>query len=146
MNPHQQGQACLSTGAGGLGLPSTVARRMSASIGNRVETLPEVLADLTGPLGYGVRRELPESNIVAQVGGSLTEIRRHIAGNEGSNGRNHRRLQLEGDSRRMRWQVSPPNFGWNGCRGGPGRNGSRGRHTLAAHDAVTTIPGTPSII
>ena len=29
LNPHQQAQARLSTGAGGLGLPSTEARRMS---------------------------------------------------------------------------------------------------------------------
>ena len=60
-------------------VPSTEARRMSASIGSRVGTLPEILADLTGPvrriwqtsLGTG----LPETSIIAQLGGSLREIR-----------------------------------------------------------------------
>ena len=51
LQPHQHPQARLSTGAGGLGLPSTEARRMSASIGSKVGILPEVLTDLTGPLG-----------------------------------------------------------------------------------------------
>ena len=36
---------------GGVGLPSTEARRMSASIVSRVGILPEVLANLTRPLG-----------------------------------------------------------------------------------------------
>ena len=40
-----------------------------------METLPEVIADLTGPLGGLVRRGLPESNIIAQLDGSLREIR-----------------------------------------------------------------------
>ena len=40
-----------------------------------METLPEVIADLTGPLGDQVRRGLPESNIVAQLGGRLRKIR-----------------------------------------------------------------------
>ena len=56
-------------------VPSTEARRMSASIGSRVGTLPEVIADFTGPLGGRVRRGLPESNIIAQLGGSLRDIR-----------------------------------------------------------------------
>ena len=47
---------------------------MSASIGSRVGILPEVLADLTGPLGYRTRRGLPEWNITTQLGGSLREI------------------------------------------------------------------------
>ena len=58
-----------------MGLPSTEARRMSASIESRVGTLPEILADLTGPLGDRVRRRLPESSIITQLGGSLREIR-----------------------------------------------------------------------
>ena len=74
LNPHQQAQARLSAGAGGLGLPSTVARRMSASIGSRVGILPEVLADITGPLGDRRRTGLPETSILAQLGGSLGEI------------------------------------------------------------------------
>ena len=57
-------------------MPSTEAGRMFASIGNRVRILPEVLADLTSPLGDRVRREgLPGSSIIAQFGGSLREIR-----------------------------------------------------------------------
>ena len=46
---------------------------MSASIGSRVGALPKVLVDLAGPLRDRVRRELPESNIIAQLGGSLRE-------------------------------------------------------------------------
>ena len=37
--------------------------------------MPEVLADLTGPLGDKLRRGLPESSIIAQLGDSLREIR-----------------------------------------------------------------------
>ena len=48
---------------------------MSASIGSTAETLPEVLADLTSPLGDILRRGLPESSIIAQLGDSLQEIR-----------------------------------------------------------------------
>ena len=51
------------------------ARRMSASNGNRVGTLTEVIADLTSPLGDRMRRGLPETNVIAQLGGSLREIR-----------------------------------------------------------------------
>ena len=43
LNRRQQAQARLSTGAGGLGLPSTEARRMSASIGSRVGSRPHGL-------------------------------------------------------------------------------------------------------
>ena len=75
LNPHQQAQARLSTGAGGLGLLSTVARRTSVSIGSRVETLPEVLAGFTGPLGDRERTGLTGASITAQLGSSLREIR-----------------------------------------------------------------------
>ena len=74
LQPHQQAQARLSTGARRLGLPSAEARRMSTSIVSKVGILPEVLADLTGPLGDRLRRGLPESRIIAQLGGSLQEI------------------------------------------------------------------------
>ena len=77
LQPHQQAQAHLSTGAGGLGLHSAEARRMSASIGSTVGIVPEVLTDLTGPLGDRARRGLPESRIIAQLGGSLRGIRTH---------------------------------------------------------------------
>ena len=75
LSPHQQADPHLSTGAGALGLPSTEARRMSAAIGNRVGILSKVLADLTGPLGDRMRGRLPESNNIAQLGGSMREIR-----------------------------------------------------------------------
>ena len=39
LKPYQQAQARFSTGARGLGMPSTEARRMSVSIGSRVGTL-----------------------------------------------------------------------------------------------------------
>ena len=75
LKPYQQAQARFSAGARGLGLPPTESRQMSASIGNRVGILPEVLANLKGPLGEIVKRGLPESSIIAQLGGSLREVR-----------------------------------------------------------------------
>ena len=56
LQPHQKAQASLSTRAGGFGLSSAESRRMSASIGSLVVTVPEVLADLSGPVGEKVRR------------------------------------------------------------------------------------------
>ena len=109
LQPHQQAQARLSTGAGGLGLPSAKARRTSASIGSKVGILPEVLADLTGPLGYRTRRGLPEWNITTQLGGSLREIRDA----QGRDDRNRPRILVGMGSRR---------------RGGHGPKASRGRH------------------
>lgn len=50
LNPYQQVQTRLPIEAGELGLPSRGARRVYASIRSRVWTLPEALADLTGPL------------------------------------------------------------------------------------------------
>ena len=46
LRPYQQAQARLSTGAGGLGLPATVVRRFSASIGNLVSILYPTLSPL----------------------------------------------------------------------------------------------------
>ena len=60
---------------GGVGLPSTEARRMSASIVSRVGILPEVLANLTRPLGDREVRGGAESSIIAQLRGNLREIR-----------------------------------------------------------------------
>ena len=48
---------------------------MSASIGNIVGILPEILADLTGPLGRRARMGFHESSIIAQLEGSLRETR-----------------------------------------------------------------------
>ena len=122
LNPHQQAQARLSTGAGGLGLPSTEARRMSASIRSRVRTLPEILADLTGPLGDRVRRRLPESSIITQLGGSLREIR-----------------DTWGVSKEAMAGIVPESW----LEWGLGAEGDQAPRTpeadmLAAHDAVTT--------
>ena len=75
LQPRQQAQARLSTGAGGLGLPSVEARRMSGSIRSKMGNLPEVLANLTGSSGDRVKRGLPEWRIIAQLGGNLREIR-----------------------------------------------------------------------
>ena len=63
LQPHQQAQASLSTGAGGFGLSSAEARRMSVSVGSLVATVPEVLADLFGAIGNNIRGELPYSDL-----------------------------------------------------------------------------------
>ena len=59
LQPHQKAQASLSPGGGGFGLSSAESRRVSASIGSLVATVPEVLVDLSDLLGERVRRELP---------------------------------------------------------------------------------------
>ena len=43
LQPHQQAKARLPTGAGGFGLSSAEVRRMSASVGSLVATVPEVI-------------------------------------------------------------------------------------------------------
>ena len=58
---HQKAQASLSTGAGGFGLLSAEARRLSASVRSLVATVPEVLSDLSSAIENKVRRELPDS-------------------------------------------------------------------------------------
>ena len=55
--PHERVQPALSTRAG------VEARRVPASSGSLVATLPAVLADLSGSLGGKVRRNLPESEL-----------------------------------------------------------------------------------
>ena len=72
---HQQAQASLSTGAGGFGWSSAEARRMSASVGSLVATVPEVLADLSGAIGNKVRRELPDSDLVRRIWNSVRDLR-----------------------------------------------------------------------
>ena len=66
--PHQHAQASLSTGAGGFGLSSAEARRMSASVGSMVATVPEVLPDLSGVIGEKGRRGLPDSDLSVRYG------------------------------------------------------------------------------
>ena len=75
LQPHQQAQASLSTGAGGFGLSSAEARRISASVGSLVATVPEVLADLSGALENKVRRELPDSDLVWRTWNSVRDLR-----------------------------------------------------------------------
>ena len=94
LSPHQQAQEWLSTGVGGLGLLLTEVRPMSASNGSRVETLPEVIAEMTGPVGDRVMRGLLELNIIRRQHDGDS---RHIEGNEESDG-----------------QESSPSLGWNG--------------------------------
>ena len=55
LRPRQQPQARLSTGAGGLGLPSTEARRMSASIGSRVAYISTSWQPALGGVGMDGR-------------------------------------------------------------------------------------------
>ena len=75
LQPHQQAQASLSTGAGGFGLSSAKARRMSASVGSLVATVPEVLADLSGTIGDKVPRELPDFDLVRRIWNSVRDLR-----------------------------------------------------------------------
>lgn len=96
---------------------------MSTFTGRRVGILPEVLADLTGPLGDQVRAELPESIIIAQLGGSVWKIQ----------------AQTWGVSREAMPGIVPdPWLGWG--LGAEGDRASRAPEAdiLAAHDAVTT--------
>ena len=57
----------LINGGTGFGISSAEARRMSASVGSLVATLPAVLADLSGSLGENVRRNLPGSELVTSI-------------------------------------------------------------------------------
>lgn len=74
--PYQQVQARLSTGAGGLGLPATIVRRFSASIGNLIGTPPAVIATLRGPLGESVKTKILETALVERMGDAQEEIHR----------------------------------------------------------------------
>ena len=78
----QADPAPLPTGAGkpvhggrGFGLSSAEARRMSASVGSLVATMPEVLADLSGAIGDRVRRELPDSDVVRRIWNGVRDLR-----------------------------------------------------------------------
>ena len=75
LQPYQQAQARLTTGAGGFGLASAEARRVSASVGSLVATVPEVLAYLSGAIGDKVRRELPDSDLVRRIWNSIRDLR-----------------------------------------------------------------------
>ena len=58
-----------------VGTLPEVPADLTGPLGIRVGTLPEVPADLTGPLGDTLRRWFPESITIAQRGNSLREIR-----------------------------------------------------------------------
>ena len=75
LQPYQQAQASLSTGASVFGLSSAEARRMSASVGSSVATVPEALADLSGAIGDKVRGELPDSDLVGRIRNSVRDLR-----------------------------------------------------------------------
>ena len=95
---------------------------MPASIGSKVGTLPEIPADLTGPLGDRVRRRPPESSIITQLGGSLREVR-----------------DTWGVSKEAIAGIVPESW----LEWGLGAEGDQAPRTpeadmLAAHDAVTT--------
>lgn len=48
---------------------------MPAFIGRRVGVLPAILADISDLLGEAVKRGLPDSDTIHQLGGSLREVR-----------------------------------------------------------------------
>ena len=75
LQPPQQAQESLSTGAGGFGLSSAEDRRMSASVESLVATVPEVLADLSGARGNTERRELPDSDLMRRIWNSVRDLR-----------------------------------------------------------------------
>ena len=75
LQPHQQAQASLSTRAGGFGLSSAEVRRLSASVGSLVATVPEVLADLSGAMGNKVQRKLPDSDLMRRIWNSVRDQR-----------------------------------------------------------------------
>ena len=86
LKPHQQAQARLSTGAGGLGLPAAVIRRFSASLGNLVGTLPAV-ADLSGPLGESMKNNISGTALVQRMGEAIQELHQeHGVSEEGLKG------------------------------------------------------------
>lgn len=72
---HQQVQARLSTGAGGLDRSFPEAKRRSASIGNRAGVLLVIFADLSGVLGDVVMSGLAGSDLTRRFRGSLQEVR-----------------------------------------------------------------------
>ena len=75
LQPYLQAQARLTTGAVGFGLASAEARKMSASVGSLVATVPEVLAGLSGAIRDKARRELPDSDLVRRIWNSIRGLR-----------------------------------------------------------------------
>ena len=114
-----------------LGTPFHRSGRVMAAIdrseanvctGSRVGTLPELIADLTGPLEDRVRRGLPESNITAQLGGSMGKVRVTWGVTKGS----------------MAGIVPESWFKWGLGAEGDLASMTSEVDTLAAHETVTT--------
>ena len=55
-------------------LPATIVRRFSASIGNLVSTLPNVIVTLRGPLGDSVKTKIPDTVLVERMGDAIKEV------------------------------------------------------------------------
>ena len=56
-------------------MSSAEARKMSASVGGMVATVPEVLADLSGIIQEEVRRGLPDSDLARRMWRSVRDLR-----------------------------------------------------------------------
>ena len=110
--PYQRTQASLSTGTGGFGISSAEARRMSASVGSIVTTVPEVLADPSGAIEEQFRRGLPDSDLVRRYGRASGTFATCTG------------------CRRKPWQTSCRNAGGTE----PGTAAVRGSHTCASND------------
>ena len=121
LQPHKQAQASLSTGAGGFVLSSAEARRMSASVGSLVATVPEVLADLSGAIGNKVRRRLPDSELVRRIWNSVRDPR-----------------DVHGVSEEAMANIVPKSWRDRTVRAGEqGASGQSVADVLPAHDAET---------
>ena len=122
MLPHQQAQASLPTAAGGFGISLAEARRMSASVGRMVATVPEVLADLSGTTGEKVRRGLPDSDLVRRIWKSIRDLR-----------------DVHGVSEEAMETIVPESWRDRAFRAGEqSASGQSFAEVLPAHDAETT--------
>ena len=121
LQPYQLAQASLSTGAGGFGLSSAEAQRMSVSVGSLVATVPEVLADLSSHTGDKVRRELPDSGLVRRIWNSVRDLR-----------------DVHGVSEEARANIVPESWRDRAFRSGEqGASGQSVADALPTHDAET---------
>ena len=105
-----------------MGLALAALRKLSASLGNRIGTLPEVIASLRGPLGDSVKSRLPGASLVHRIGDSI----RHI----------HQTFDLAQD---VLVTLVPPS--WVSWALEPRPEGTHRNPTLvelAAHDGETT--------
>ena len=75
LQPNQQAQVSLSTGARGFGLSSAKAWMMSVSVESLVAMVPEPLADLSDATGGNVSRDLLDSDFVRRIWSSVRDLR-----------------------------------------------------------------------